>query len=83
MITAVNDVQRARAEILRRDATCAAWVMRVVNLAGRITAPQLVAVARGRWSESAVRSALVRLRLAGFVRKTSIRRGRARRWEPC
>lgn len=83
MIAVLNDAQRARAEILRQDATCAAWVMRVVNLAGRITAPQLVAVARGKWSESTIRSALARLRLAGFVRKTSIRRGRARRWEPC
>ena len=76
-----DDAQRARAEMLRQE--CAAWVVRVLNQAGRVTAPQLVQVARGKWSESTIRSALIRLRLAGLVRKTRYRHHRARRWESC
>jgi len=76
-----DDAQRARAEMLRQE--CAAWVVRVLNLAGRVTAPQLARIARGKWSESSIRQALVKLRLAGLVRKTRYYHHRAQRWESC
>lgn len=78
-----DNAQRARVEILRRQSRCAAWCLRVLNMCPRLTAPQLARVARGRWSESTIRAALGRLRLAGFARKTPYRHRRARRWEPC
>jgi hypothetical protein len=73
----------ARVELLRRQRSCAAWVLRALNLGGRLTVPQLARVLRGRWRESTIRAALCRLRLAGYARKTQYYHRRARRWESC
>lgn len=73
----------ARVELLRRAHRSPAWVLRVLNEGGRLTAPQIARVARGRFSESTIRAALTKLRLAGMARLTPYYRSRARRWESC